>query len=214
MQSFEQHHRRVLCVRLRNFPAAQLQVWLQLREIHGDVANQVALWAFALPVAHPVIDSWIAQIHRVWRQHFRVRECYDGVVFLPQREALLKRPVLALFQHRHVAHKVEVGCNLEHIDMWLHGLSIRFYGNPRDVERMKQRTWNVLGDDSPDFCVRYRYGSMLQLTARMPTKYYDVCHVSDDGVVCLDRDPCNHRWTTYPNYDFMHDEDDRRKGRL
>lgn len=216
MQTLQQHLRRVLRPRLLAFSALQLQVWLQLRELHDDVARCVALWCFALPVVHPELDRWIAQIHRIWADHFIVRECYDGVLFLPQRASLLKRPVLALFQHRHVTNKAA----LAHIDaypvgetceLFIHCLFIRFYGNRRDVERMKQRSWNALiADTSLDFVPDCRYGSMLQLKTRPPDGTVGITRIPP--AQCLDCALCTHKWIDWPNYDHMFDDQDRRLG--
>lgn len=219
MQSFQSHLSRVLRPRLRAFPALELQVWLQLCEMHDDVAREVALWLFALPASHPELDSWIRQIHSVWRTHFVTQECYDGVLFLPQRSALLKRPVLALFQHRHVASSPtilpsDVYPNGTTRELFLHGLVIRFYGNERDVERMKQRSWNVLMTTAfPGFQPMCRYGSILQLQTRLPQRYWRT-YVSNLDVQCLDNAQCGHKWPHWPNHDFMFDRQDRELGLL
>lgn len=212
MQSLQMHLRRVLWHRLRAFPAINLQVWTHLSALlHTDIANQVALCAFALPVAHPVLDAWIAQIHRLWRQHFVVRECYDGVQFLPQREALLKRPVLAVFQHRHVSlQPTIINCETR-LDMTVHSLSIRFYGNVRDVERMKQRSWNVL-TTSMAFRPMWRYGSILQVMSRTPTQYWRSCNSL--ATLCLSYGPQCPGWVDYPHYEWTDDAEYMKAGLL
>jgi hypothetical protein len=203
-----QHNLRVvLRPRLNAFPALYLQLIQVLRVIlHSDVAGHLALLLFGLPVANETLDAWIAQIQATWRTHFNTRECYDGVVFLPQSEIRLKRPVLALFQHRHVVNTswCDWGEMRPHqapptfhpfVD---HTIVVRFYGHKRDVERMKQRTRNVLGSSMQPFRVTGWQDSCLLIQTRLPSALCDVIRQYSRNDTCIDCAHTGHRCPLTP----------------
>ncbi len=214
MQASRDIRCRLLQPRLDAFPALYLQLLCHWREQCGDdVAQLTGLLLFHWPVRSAPLDAWIDDIHALWREHFRPVECYDGVVFQPQRAALLKRPVLALFQHRHVVqtqwleppYTGNTPCPRHQLDDYT--LLIRFYGRRRDVERMKQRTRNVVGH-SHRFQVRSWHGRSLLLQVRLP--FDNVSRRWPSGNQCLDCDAvgrmCPLRASyDYPAYDFILD---------
>jgi hypothetical protein len=224
MNTLKCHLHRVLQPRFDAVPVIELLALSTLAELGltCDVLTHLGLLLFALPVANPVLDAWMAQIQAVWRTHFHTIECYDGVVFLPRITIRLKRPVMAVFQHRHVVDarwvdNSEFG-SVNRLRQPLtthsftdHTLLIRFYGRPRDVERMKQRTCNVLAAHASDFCVSGAFGSILAVwtrllpnTGRSETRTCDDClDCIQAGFMGLPEAGCPLKRTYgYPTYDY------------
>lgn len=226
MNTLKCHLHRVLQPRFDAVPVIELLVLNALAELGltRDVLTHLGLLLFALPVANPVLDARMAQIQAVWCAHFHTIECYDGVLFLPQSAIRLKRPVMAVFQHRRVVDARWVDYSefgpinpprpFTTHSFTDHTLLIRFYGRPRDVERMKQRTCNVLAAHTADFCVPSAFGSILVVwtrllpnTGRSETRMRDDClDCIQAGFMDLPQGGCPLKRTYgYPTYDYYLD---------